>query len=109
MPVPAAAPAGSALESTGRGLLHVEPSSLANCEPAVVKVVWDTSSADPAITDVKVNVIAPGESTGKLFAAGGASDEAVTGAWAKPGLIFQMHDAAGKELDRVAVGGPPCP
>lgn len=93
----------------GRGFLLAKPSSLPNCEPAVVQIAWDTRAADPDLTDVKVSVIAPGESAGKLFAAGGATDKAVTGAWVKPGLSFQLHDGAGKELDRITIGGPACP
>lgn len=108
-----AARASSATESrpaaSGRGLLLAKPSSLPNCEPAVVEIAWDTRAADPDLTDVKVSVISPGESTGKLFAAGGATDKAVTGAWAKPGLTFQLHDGAGKELDRITIGGTACP
>lgn len=95
--------------TSGRGFLVAKPSSLPNCEPAIVEIAWDTRAADPDLTDVKVSVISPGESTGKLFAAGGATDKAVTGAWAKPGVTFQLHDGAGKELDRITIGGAPCP
>jgi len=92
----------------GRGVLQADPATLAGCEPVVVNVSWDASKLHPEVTAVEIHAIAAGETTGKLFAAGGAAGAAATGAWSKPGQVFQARDTAGNELDRITLGGPGC-
>ena len=103
-----APPAALIPATTGRGLLQADPATLPNCESAVVNVRWDATRLHPDLTAVEVHVIAPGETAGKLFAAGGAADAAASGPWANPGLVFQARDTAGNELDRITLGGPDC-
>lgn len=101
-------PAAYIAPSAGLGLLRADPATLTSCDPAVVKVHWDVAKRHPDVTTVEIHVIAPGEAAGKLFAAGGATDTAPTGPWAKSGVIFQARDPAGNELDRITLGGPDC-
>ena len=106
--MPPAAPALQIAASPGHGVLQADPATLRSCEPAIVNLRWDIVSSHPDVKSVEVHVIAPGETAGKLFAAGGPTDAAATGPWAKPGLVFLLSDTAGKELDRITLGGPDC-
>lgn len=45
-----------------------------------------------------------------LFAKGGNSGSQRTGNWVSPGSVFRIIESAGgNELDRVTIGGGPCP
>lgn len=104
-----AAVAGEAITAVaGKGMLKAEPVALASCEHAIVKLTWDATTMDPAPVTVKVHTLAPGETTSKLFAAGGAIGEATTGPWARSGHVFELRDDKGMELDRIVLGGPIC-
>ena len=94
--------------TTDRGILQADPATLPSCDPAVVNVRWDAGKAHPDLTAVEIHAMAPGETAGKLFAAGGAAGSAATGPWAKPGQVFLMLDTSGNELDRITLGGPAC-
>ncbi len=89
------------------GLMAVEPAELTACEPTIVALRWDVSGVTP---DLPLVEIWTGPATNEsIFASGGTSGEAATGAWAMPGTTFTLKDmASGKVVSRIAIGGPPC-
>ena len=111
--VAAASSAKSALAATATapataGVLSVTPSSMAACDPAAVADVhWNTSR------HAGVNIVQIYISTGsseKLFAEGGATGDAKTGPWVRPGTVFTAKAKdSGTVLGMVTISGPTCP
>lgn len=89
--------------STTVNVLTVTPSSMATCDPAAVaKIHWATHASE-------VQIFVGTGSNAKLFAAGGATGDAETGPWVRPGTRFvAINKSNGKVLARVAIQGPKC-
>ncbi len=112
--VAAASSAKSALAATATapataGVLSVTPSSMAACDPAAVADVhWD-ASRHAGVNTVQI-YIGTGSSE-KLFAEGGATGDAKTGPWVRPGTVFtaKAMDSGKMLLGIVTVAGPTCP
>jgi len=108
-PAPAATPTAAppAVVAADNHRLKLEPSSLPACEPgSVVKVIWDATDLTTS-TDLQLWVVAGGQE--KLFASGGASGDATTGAWSRPGTIFRLKTAGdGSVVAEAVVDGPSC-
>ena len=79
------------------------------CDPAAVGTVkWDVRSAHPGSATVSIHAGIGPDAT--LFAAGGATGDAQSGPWVRPGDQFRLTDnATGRELGQITVGGPKCP
>lgn len=88
------------------GMLSVVPGTL-GCTGTVADVAWNASSK-PEVKLVQV-FIGEGDQA-KLFTTQMPVADAETGPWAVAGAVFTLRDAAtGAELDRVVIGGNPCP
>lgn len=109
---PAASPASSldsGKSATGNaGLINVTPGAMTSCDPAVEAAVkWDLHGTHPDANTVDVYV--DDGSNVQLFTEGGASGEAKTGSWTRPGTTFILKNKTGNQkLDEVRVGGPTC-
>ena len=103
----ASAPATVSTPATA-AVLSVTPSSMAACDPAAVADVhWDASS-HAGVNAVQIYV--GSGSSEKLFAEGGATGDAKTGPWVRPGTVFTAKAKdSGKILGAVTVAGPTCP
>lgn len=103
------APAATATAPATAGVLSVTPSSMAACDPAAVADVhWD-ASRHAGVNTVQI-YIGTGSSE-KLFAEGGATGDAKTGPWVRPGTVFtaKAMDSGKMLLGIVTVAGPTCP
>lgn len=102
-----AKPVGQAASTKNPIKLTVTPSRMTQCDPAVEAIVqWD-ASAMPTITTIEIWASDGGEF--KLFAAGGATGEAKTGPWTRPGSRFRVLDPSeNKALAELQVSGPQC-
>jgi len=91
-------------ETVTRPLITLKPASLMACEPAaVVSVKWDIRGTHSDVSSVEI------WAGTKLFAAGGATGEAKTGAWTTPGTHFALKNKAdGQLLGEAVEGGPRC-
>jgi hypothetical protein len=70
-------------------------------------VKWDLHGTHPDVNTVDVYV--DDGSNVRLFTEGGASGEARTGLWTRPGTGFILKNKDGNEkLDEVRVSGPTC-
>lgn len=105
----AAAPAPAQAVAQPAAVVSVDPATMAACDPAVEATVrWDVRATHPDIATVAVYV--GNGSDQKLFAQAGASGEAKTGPWTRPGTTFQLkNNASGELLGEATVGGPSCP
>jgi hypothetical protein len=90
------------------GVLRVTPSSMAACHPAAVADVrWDASRHAGVNT---VLIYVGTGSSEKLFAEGGATGDAKTGPWVRPGTVFTAKAKySGNVLGTVTIAGPTCP
>jgi hypothetical protein len=90
------------------GLINVTPGAMTSCDPAAEAAVkWDLHGTHPDANTVDIYV--DDGSNVRLFTEGGASGEAKTGAWTRPGLTFILKNKIGNQkLDEVRVGGPNC-
>lgn len=90
------------------GPAYAIPDRLSNCaQGSVVELNWDFRTVQPSASEIEVMTGTPPNET--LFAVGGPSDKAATGAWARPGTSFTFKDkASGQELAKVIVEGPDC-
>lgn len=95
------------IPSVSSAQFSIEPSSLAQCEPASeVAVTWNFPDL-PATTKLELYVNTDG--TEKLFAASSNVDSAKTGPWARPGTRFLLKSEDTKAVVAEAVvGGPRC-
>lgn len=89
-------------------LLSIEPANMTACDPAVTAVVkWDVRKAHSELSTV--SVWAGSGPTAKLFITSGASGQAETGQWVRPGSIFELRNPSTDEvLGQIKVGGPVC-
>lgn len=88
--------------------LTITPSTLPNCDGAVVDVRWDAAKAGVSTAGTEV-WIGDALDDAKLFAAAGAQGDARTGHWARPGSHFFLKNKAdGKLIAQAVVGGPTC-
>jgi hypothetical protein len=87
--------------------LRLEPGSLSACEPgSAVTANWDATGL-PDNADLQLWIVEGGQE--KLFAAGGSSGTATTGAWSRPGTVFRLKSAKnGAVIAEAVVGGPSC-
>ena len=101
------APAATTAPATA-DVLRVTQSNMAACHPAAgADVRWD-ASRHAGVNTVQID-IGTGSSE-KLFAEGGATGDAKTGPWVRPGTVFTAKaKASGKMLGTVTVAGPTCP
>ncbi|GAB2555994.1 hypothetical protein GCM10027065_28380 [Rhodanobacter koreensis] len=90
------------------GFINVVPGTMASCDPASEATVkWDLHGTHPDANTVDVYV--DDGINVRLFTEGGASGEAKTGPWTRPGTSFILKNKAGNEtLDEVRVSGPTC-
>ena len=90
--------------------LSLLPATVPVCDPpAEVTLTWNVQGVRPAVTTVQLWTNEPGAQA-KLFAEGGAVDQATTGPWARPGMVFVLKaKTSGAELFRTTLGGPRCP
>lgn len=90
------------------GPAYAIPDRLSNCtQGSVVELKWDFRTVQPSASEIEIMTGIPPNET--LFAVGGPSDKAATGAWALPGTSFTFKDkASGQELAKVIVEGPDC-
>lgn len=109
-----AAPASSATSASAvtapvtANVLSVTPSSMAACNPAAVADVHWNASRHAGVNAVQIYV-GTGSSE-KLFAEGGATGDARTGPWVRPGTVFTAKAKdSGTVLGTVVVAGPTCP
>jgi hypothetical protein len=77
---------GSLPAATGGATVAVSPSSVPVGQLSTVTVNWSA----PSSSQVEIHV---GSAVGTLFAEGGSSGSAVTGAWASPETMFYLVDA----------------
>jgi hypothetical protein len=105
---PAAPASANTIAAVANPLLSITPANMNACDPAVAGTVkWDVRSAHPE--SATVSIYAGTGPAAKLFVTGGASGEAQTGPWVRPGSQFQLKDqATGKDLGQITVGGPKC-
>ena len=102
------APAATATAPATVGVLSVTPSSMAACDPAAVADVYWNASRHVGVNTVQI-YIGTGSSE-KLFAAGGATGDAKTGPWVRPGTVFTAKAKdSGTVLGTVTISGPTCP
>lgn len=89
--------------------LTVSPGTLSACDPGSETLVqWDANASGSPTDGVELWVGA-GQEDAKLFAAGGATGEARTGPWARPGTHFVLKNKNdGKVIAEATVGGPVC-
>lgn len=90
------------------GFINVVPGAMVSCDSVVEATVkWDLHGTH---SDAKtVDVYVDDGSKVQLFAEGGASGQAKTGLWARPGIGFILKNKAGNEtLDEVRISGPTC-
>jgi len=88
--------------------VSVTPSSVTECDAIEATVHWDATKAGVNTSDAEVWVSSPG-STPQLFAAGGPTGDAETGAWVVPGVHFILKSKSdGQVLGEAIVGGPAC-
>jgi hypothetical protein len=110
-PVQEASPAPTepeATEATTSGLISSTPASLPNCAPTSATVTWDARNHDD-VTRVNVMVRDPGKTREVLFSRSGASGQARTDKWVRPGTTFVLRDADGDmALASIVIGGPRC-
>lgn len=106
---PAAADAAAAPAATPASSdMQVVPAQITSCAGEIATVKWDFSKshADVAVVEIYVG---PADAP-TLFASGGNTGEASTGAWTVPTTLFIARDkATGTELGTVAATGPACP
>jgi hypothetical protein len=90
------------------GFINVTPGAMTSCDPAAEATVkWDLHGTHPDANTVDVYV--DDGSNVQLFTEGGASGEAKTGPWTRPGTTFILKNKTGNQkLDEVRVGGPTC-
>ena len=90
--------------------LSLSPAKVPACDPASeVTLTWNVQAMRPAVTTVQLWTNEPGAQP-KLFAEGGPVDQATTGPWARPGMVFVLKTKGlGTELFRATLGGPRCP
>lgn len=90
--------------------ISIAPGSVSGCSPVVpviAKVSWEVT--DHSIDHVKIMVVDPGSSEGRLFSEGGFSGEVNTGPWVKPGTRFDLLNASSQaKLASYTVAEKPC-
>lgn len=105
---PAAAPTATASTPATASVLSVTPSSMAACDPAAVADVHWNASRHAGVNTVQI-YIGTGSSE-KLLAEGGATGDAKTGPWVRPGTVFTAKAMdSGNVLGTVTIAGPTCP
>ena len=106
VPPPPAQPAQSAVIQSSSKALSIEPKEMSSCEPMETVVSWDLSD-QPHLSSVELWVGGGGDE--KLFAAGGPTGSARTGAWTRPGTLFRLKTPQSHQvLVEAMVGGPEC-
>jgi hypothetical protein len=90
--------------------LSLSPAMVRACDPpSEVTLTWNVQAIRPAVATVQLWTNDPG-TPAKLFAEGGPVDQATTGPWARPGMVFVLKaKTSGTELSRTTLGGPRCP
>ncbi len=98
----------SSQKTAAASVLSVTPSSMTTCVPAAVADVhWDVSR-HAGVNTVQI-YIGTGRSE-KLFAEGGATGDAKTGPWVRPGTVFTAKARySGRVLGTATIAGPTCP
>lgn len=106
---PQAAQTQATVPASSSSVISVTPSSLQNCDKGVEATVsWDASKAKVTTDSTEIWVGTDAASM-KLFSAGGASGEAKTGPWTRPGTHFSLKNKQdGSSLGEAIVGGPAC-
>ncbi|MDO5611384.1 MAG: hypothetical protein Q4G62_11555 [Pseudomonadota bacterium] len=90
------------------GILTATPGS-GHCDtPIDVDIAWRTPlESSPDGLQIWAG---KGDDDSILFAKGSSSGSQRTGNWVSPGTVFRIIEGAGgKELDRITIGGGPCP
>ncbi|MCG8277891.1 hypothetical protein [Stenotrophomonas sp. NLF4-10] len=96
------------IEATTSDLISSTPSSLPNCDRAITTVSWDARGNDD-VTQVNVMVRSPGKIKEVLFSKSGATGQARTDEWVRPGTMFVLRNADGNvDLASIIIGGPRC-
>jgi hypothetical protein len=88
--------------------ISVDPDTVQTCDGISATIHWDASKSGVGTGSTEVWVSSPNSET-KLFAAGGASGNAKTDAWTRPGTEFLLKNKLdGKVIGKAVVGGPAC-
>jgi len=105
-PPPPAPPAPAAVIQSSSKALSIDPKEMPSCEPMEATVSWDVSD-QPNLPSVELWV--GGDNDEKLFAGGGPTGSAKTGAWTRPGTRFRLKTPQTRQvIVEALVGGPGC-